>query len=87
MAAVVDEQHQAGAAVEALEFYDLSEGVEELRGLEELLEGADYFGVVLGGVAAQGDGGAVAEDFVADGVDITAGNAVGIQRFEFCFDK
>ena len=48
MAAVVDEQHQAGATVEALEFDYLSEGVEELRGLEELLEVADYFGVVLG---------------------------------------
>jgi hypothetical protein len=52
--------------------------VEELRGLKELLEVADDLGVVLGGVASQLDGGAVAEDLVADGVDVTAGDAVGI---------
>jgi hypothetical protein len=61
--------------------------VEELRGLKELFEVADDLSVVLGGVAAQLDGGAVAEDLVADGVDVTAGDAVGIQRLEFCFDK
>ena len=52
--------------------------MEELRGLEELLEVADQFGVVLGGIAPQGDGGAVAEDLVANGVHVAAGDAIGI---------
>ena len=84
--AVIDQQDQAGAAVEALQFDDLGEGLVELGGLQVFLEALD--GVVAARVgAAEGDGDAMAQDLVRDGVDVAARDPVGVERFELGFGQ
>jgi len=79
--AVVNEQHEASAAVQALQLDHLRQGSVELRGLQVLLErGGDVLGA--GVITPDGDCGPVAQDVVGDGVDIATGNAVAVEGFE-----
>ena len=76
--AVVDQEDEAGAAVKTLELDDLGEGLVELGGFEVLLQRRDGVVGVGVGVAAEGDGGAVAEDLVGDAVDVAPWDAVTV---------
>ena len=80
--AVVDEQHKASAAVEALQLDHLRQGRVELRDLQVLLEaGDDVLGVGVG--ATDRDCGSVAKDLIGDGVDVTTWDTVAVEGFEF----
>jgi hypothetical protein len=80
---VIDQKHQAGAAVEALKLDDLGKGVVELGGLEVLLKVGDQVVGVLLLVTAKLDRGPVAQDFIGNGIDVASGDAVDVEGFEF----
>jgi hypothetical protein len=85
LATVIDEQHQAGAAIKALQLDDFGQCEVKLRGLKELIEPSEKVGVVGGGVTSESDAGLMAENLVTNGVDVTARDAVGVKGLEFGF--